>query len=268
MKTWKSTLILLQLLFSLFSCGKHASAELPILPDPLSDGGIDLPLVNVTMTSTMGVKTVLATLDTGTSGIMVSSKLFGVKDHDVIGVITCFDNKVCTNELGAEALETYFSKVDGIQAILGIPVLTTQPVEIDHLKSVRIGALQDDCHASAIPFTLDMTGRPTLDTIQVTGVSLDTVLIDTGSVYDILSKADSQKLPADVLANAMPETFCDIYGCMPGAFLTTSPSVCVGDTCATDVQVKYPAFNSIGMSFLSRYRARFDFSKNILQLCE
>jgi len=247
---------------SLAACGQP-TAQLPIVPASVDGVAVDLPVVQVTV----GTRTVLALIDTGTSGIVVSSKLFGVPDSSEILVIICFGS-LCTGELWAEALETSFSTIDGIQMIVGMTALGTQPLEIDHTQSVRLGALRADCNAPAIPFVIDSTGRPTVAAVQVAGASVADALVDTGSVYSLLSSAGSQDLPASALADATPATLCTIDGCSAGAFVATSPTMCIDTSCAADVQVKYPAYVSVGISFLSRYRARFDFSKNTLQLCD
>ena len=178
---------------SLAACGQgEPAAQLPIVPASVNGAAVDLPVVQVTV----GTRTVLALIDTGTSGVVVSSKLFGVPDGSGIVVSICFDT-VCTGELLAEALETSFSTIDGIQMIVGMTALATQPLEIDHTESVRLGALRADCNAPAIPFVIDSTGRPIVAAVQVAGGSVADALIDTGSVYSLLSSAGVRtSLPA------------------------------------------------------------------------
>jgi hypothetical protein len=246
----------------LVECGKP-SANLPVVSATVDGTAVALPVVQVTV----GGKTLLALIDTGTSGVVVSSKLYGVTDDSMLIQSICF-GAVCTDNLWVEAIETPFSTIDGIQMIVGMTALGTQALEIDHLQSVRLGALPADCNAPAIPFVIDSSGRPFVAAVQIAGASTPSALIDTGSVFSLLDAASSQDLPSNARADATPTTGCNINGCAPGFFVATSPTMCVGASCAANVPVKYPAYVAVGTSFLSRYRARFDFSGKTLRLCD
>jgi hypothetical protein len=60
-----------------------------------------------------------------------------------------------------------------------------------------------------------------------------------------------------------------VDGCQTGvAFTSELPSYCVGSQCESDLTVKYPVFDAVGMTFFARRRAMFDFSASALWFCE
>jgi hypothetical protein len=241
-----------------------ATADLAVVPSTVDGTPVSLPAVR----AKVGDRTLLALIDTGSSGVVVSSKLYGVDDGSLIELPSVCLGEVCSQALEALARETPFSTVSGIQMIVGMSVLRHQTLEIDHALRVRLGALPTGCSAQALPLVLDAWSRPFVDAIQVAGSSAPNALVDTGSVYSLLDAPSSASLPAAVLAGATATSFCNIDGCTPGAFVITSPSMCMGASCSTNVAIKYPAYVGVGMSFLSRYRVLFDFSKGSVQLCD
>jgi hypothetical protein len=241
-----------------------ASADLAVIPATVEGTSVDLPAVR----ATVGDKTLLALIDTGSSGVVVSSKLYGVTDGSLIELPSVCLGEVCSQAVQALARETPFSTIDGIQMIVGMSVLRHQTLEVDHALRVRLGNLPSSCSAQTFPLVLDAWSRPFVDAIEVAGSSAPNALVDTGSVYSLLDAQSSQNLPAAVLAGGIAASFCNVDGCTAGAFVITSPSMCIGTSCATNVAIKYPAYVGVGMSFMSRYRVLFDFAKGSLRLCD
>ena len=255
------------LLPTLLACSSPpvpTSVDLPVLPATVAGVVQTLPVVQV---SAFGA-TRLALIDTGTSGAAISSSLMGVTSGSHLVDSICL-GAFCSKDVWVDALDSPFTTPDGIQMIIGMEVLQQWPLEIDHCQRVRVGALADDCDVPDIPFVLDSTNRPFVTALVVDGVATPSALVDTGAVYTTLDATGSGALPSALRAEATAARLCTIDGCTDGGYsLVDSPTVCLGGSCAPQVAVKYPVYDAIGISFLVRFRVRFDFSAATLRLCD
>jgi predicted aspartyl protease len=225
---------------------------------------VTLPVVQVTAS---GV-TRRALVDTGTTGVVISSSLLGVSDGATVVIDSICFGDVCTGALYALALDTPFSTPDGIQIIVGMSVLSLWQLEIDHDKRVRIGSLAGECDGPAVGFTLDATNQPTVSGLSVAGVAVGSAVVDTGGVYTLLAASTAAELPSAVSAGAVDAGLCTADGCTSGYAIVDAPEVCLGGACAASVAVKYPVDDSVGNSLLSRFRVRFDFGAKTLRFCD
>ena len=232
-------------------------ALLEIEPDDLQ-----LPIVR----GTIDGRPARMLIDTGASATIVSAALLGVPPDQGTRTTVCL-GPVCWSQLGVWAADTPFSQPPPapIQAVLGINPLGGQVIDLDHGRTLALWAEAPRCGTHQ-PLGLDDEGRPMLEA-RLDDQPLGPVLLDSGARYSLLDAGSAAS--ASYLAEQATETgACSIDGCTSGgSFVSVARKLCAGDHCLADVEVKYPAWNAIGGSFLRRVRLIADLRRATAQLC-
>jgi hypothetical protein len=208
-------------------------------------------------------------IDTGASATIVSASLLGVAPDQGVRVQSLCLGPVCWSQLGVWAADTPFSRPEpgAIQAVVGMNPLGQLVLDLDHGRTLALWAVAPDCGTAALPLRFDDEGRPLLEA-RLDEQPLGPVLLDTGSRYSLLD-ADSAAA-AGYLDEAATETgACSIAGCSSGgSFVSVARQFCGGPRCLSDVEVKYPAWNAIGGSFLRRVRMVLDLPGATVRMCD
>jgi hypothetical protein len=206
-------------------------------------------------------------IDTGASATIVSAALLGVPPDQGVRVTVCLGT-VCLPQLGVWAADTPFSQPPPapIQAVVGINPLDRFAIDLDHGRTVALWDQAPDCGAARQGLRLDDEGRPLLEA-RLDDHPLGPVLLDSGARYSLLGP-DSARTAGYLEQGATETDACSIAGCTDGGYyLSVARQLCVGDHCLADVEVKYPAWNAIGGSFLRRVRLIADLPGNTAQIC-
>jgi hypothetical protein len=233
---------------------------LPILPDPN-----DLPVVE----GTINGRPARLLIDTGTSSTIVSAAFLGVAPDAGTRLASLCLGRQCWRDLGIWAADTLFSRpeADAINGIVGMSPLVNHVVELDRGRTLTLSAtVPGPCAAPTQPLVLNADGVP-LVPAAVDGRGIGDVLLDTGARYTLLSAAVAAQ--ADYLAGGATETgACSINGCTTGgSFVATVRRFCAGPTCLDKVEVKYPAWDAVGGTFLRRVRMVADFPRRTVAFC-
>jgi hypothetical protein len=91
------------------------------------------------------------------------------------------------------------------------------------------------------------------------------MLLDSGSKYTLLSQETADKITY-LKDNEQPAQGCSVKGCKDGFFTSTVRKLCVGDDCLDNVEVKYPVWDALGMSFLGKYKTTVKMETGCLEL--
>ncbi len=213
-------------------------------------------------------KAVRLLVDTGAEMSVLSPSLVGGADRTLVQVDLCV-GELCLKNETVYLWETPFSSATGDHAhgFIGMRTLKDFSVDFDRGASVGFALGSSPCSGPSVPMIFTEYGRPTV------GVSLGSqpptdVAVDTGSSYTLLGQASFDAHSADI-SGSTPASVCTVNGCTDGAAFTAGiASYCVGPVCESAVPIKYPVFDAVGMSFVSRRNARFDFPAATLAFCE
>jgi hypothetical protein len=206
-------------------------------------------------------------IDTGASATIVSATLLGVRPDQGVRATVCL-GPLCLSQLGVWAADTPFSQPPPapIQALVGINPLGSFVLDLDHGRTVALWEEAPDCGTTRHGLRPDDEGRPLLEA-RLDDRALGPVLLDSGARYSLLD-ADSTDSAGYLDEQAMETGACSIAGCTAGgSFLSVARRLCAGDHCLSDVEVKYPAWNAIGGSFLRRVRLIADLPRGTAQIC-
>lgn len=206
-------------------------------------------------------------LDTGAEATVLSPGLLGVADETLASADEICFGELCLQNEPVYAWETPFSTSigDGPNGFVGMHTLGELRFEIDGANA-RLALGGESCSGTSVPLVFDQYGIPSVD---VTAHTLPTasVPIDTGATYTLFSEATATALDA-ALEVKEPAPLCTVNGCQPtGAFTSVVPSYCVGSECETNVPVKFPAFDAVGMTYFARRHVAFDFAGSKLWFC-
>lgn len=175
----------------------------------------------------------------------------------------------CFLNVSLYAIDTPFSSPDQgeINGIIGMHLLQHFVVELLYLETVQLKFEQGACEGVYMPLEYDHTGRPKAD-ITIDGIRFDDMLLDTGGTYTAVGRSGMKMLQAYVFDSAQEVGLCTIDGCSEaGAFLSSVNEVCLFDTCAANVQIKYPVWDAVGNTYFSNFRVAFDFPGNRFGYC-
>lgn len=211
---------------------------------------------------------VVLLLDSGASHNMLYGPKFGLRP----GTLWTVD-RVCVNEMCVEDVPFTVSDAqilngagaDDPQVILGVPFLSGMVITFDHARKIHINAEPHVCPGEAIALTPGASGRPHLD-ITINGEAFPRVLLDTGAARTVLSAEDAEALQPGLRAHEQPTEICTLTQCQHG-YLSQVREICVGDVCEQDVEVKYPVWTAVGMSFLGKDRYALAVGKHQLVRC-
>ncbi len=202
-------------------------------------------------------------IDTGASGPVISAKFLGRPSEAWAWVDLCL-GPLCLDAIHVWSKDTTFSQPgrEDINGVIGMRVLQHFVLELDHALTLTMGRARSLCEGDVQPIQW-REGRPYVR-VLVDGVE-QWVLLDTGAFYTLLSQQTSQAI--HYLGEHAQETSgCDVVGCKDsGNFVSTLRQYCVGQSCTTDLPVKYPVWDALGMSYLKRYA--FSFGANQFVLC-
>jgi hypothetical protein len=213
-------------------------------------------------------KAVELLLDTGAEATVLSPSLLGVANETLASADEICFGALCLQNEPVYAWETPFSSAsgDGPSGFVGMHTLKELRFELDgSVALLELGG--DACSGTSVPLVFNQYGIPMVDVTAHTLPSAS-IPIDTGATYTLFSQATSDALDA-ALEPKEPAPLCTVNGCQPnGAFTSLVPSYCVGTECETDVPVKFPAFDAVGMTYFARRHVQFDFSASSLWFCE
>ncbi len=231
---------------------------------PILDDAQGMPVV----AGTLNDAPVRLLLDTGASRTILSATRLGQAAKGYYVIRSLCVGTLCLNHATVWAMDSVFSApaAGAINGLIGMDVLGAFLVEIDHGRSVRFSANAAACAGSAVPLSLDESGRP-LVAAAVDGKSLGPILLDTGALYTLFAATTAAELPY-LAESAVAATGCGINGCVDDQFTSRARQVCVGEVCLADVPVKYPAWDAVGDSFLFQRRVALDFPRQRLVFCE
>jgi hypothetical protein len=238
-------------------CGTSATAKVVS-----SDGS---PVVDARLNG----KPVRLLIDTGAEMTVISSKFLGAPDRTVTAVDELCVGSLCLKKEPVYAWETPFSNAEGADShgFVGMRTLTDFSLSLDHGTSVGLVFGASPCAGDSVPLTFTAQGTPLVSASADGQAAADTP-VDTGSVYTLLGQSTVDALPPASVSPSTPSSLCTVDGCQDsGAFIASLPSYCVGSVCETGLDVKFPVFDAVGMSFLSQRTARFDFPDKQLTFC-
>ncbi len=209
-------------------------------------------------------------LDTGAESTVLSSTLLGSADQVVTRVSELCIGELCLENEEVYAWETIFSTASGPgpAGFVGMRTLREFGFELDSGAYAGLSLGQPSCAGTATPLAMNEYGIPS---VEVTPHTLPTssMTIDTGATYTLLSQASVDGLDPASLEPQAPAPLCTVNGCQDGvAFTASLPSYCVGVTCESNLGVKFPAFDAVGMTFFARRRVLFDFADALLWFCD
>ncbi len=199
-------------------------------------------------------------MDTGASSIVVSAALLGLRDRAWHTLAELCIGELCIDEatVWAEDNQLVTATPGDLQVhgLIGMSLLRYGVLELDHGRTIRFGFRDEVCAGTAIPVSFDDSGRP-LAAAAIDGAGLGPVLLDSGALYTVLADQTVDRLAPYLRDSAMPTTACDVSGCNQSASLGLLREVCVGTQCEQMVDVKFPVWDAIGNSFLTRGRYAF-----------
>jgi predicted aspartyl protease len=207
-------------------------------------------------------------VDTGAEMTTISSALLGATDKTVVIVDELCLGDLCLRGEPVYAWETPFSSgdADAINGFVGMRTLKDFTVIYDHGTSITIEHGSMECAGDSVPIELDEYGIPRVEA-RVGSLASVSIPVDTGSTFSVIGPASAEALGAGLDPKTLA-SLCTVDGCQNGvAYTAALSSYCVGSACENDVTVKFPVFDAVGMSFLSRLEARFVFPEKVLQLC-
>ncbi|MEZ4222972.1 MAG: hypothetical protein R3B13_18660 [Polyangiaceae bacterium] len=225
------------------ACGSDAEPEggrerdLPIVRDdgwPVVEGKVN-------------GRTLRLLIDTGAEQTVISSAWLGLPDQVLTKARPLCLGELCLDGEPIYAWETPFSSVQGeVNGFVGMSTLGRYVVEFKQGKSVRIG--DELCAGDEVQLGFTSYGAPTVPA-TVEALPLDDVVIDSGSLYTLLSQSTSDAL---AIAGAQQDV-CTVNGCSD-AVLGQVETYCVGSICENAVKVKFPLFDAVGARWLARRR--------------
>lgn len=209
-------------------------------------------------------------VDTGAQASVVSASWLGVA-----GVGWQRTSELCFGELcfhGEQvyAEDTEFSQPDPerTNGFIGMRTLQHLAVELEGASSVTFSREPPGCSGAPHVLTYNTADQPLID-VTIDGHDLPATPIDTGSTFSVLSQASFSLLEPYVAEQSQPADLCTVDGCQTGVAHTSSVNqYCVAGVCRSAVPVKYPVFDGVGTSFLTRTTALFDFPHSTLTFCE
>lgn len=231
------------------------------LPFTSSDG-------SARVAATVNGKDVELLLDTGAEATVLSPSLMGVADETLANVDEICFGDLCLENEPIYAWETPFSAAsgEGTNGFVGMHTLKHLGLALDHAESATLSRYAEPCTGTSVPLGFDEHGIPLVDVSPHT-LPASNISIDTGATYTLLSQATSDALEA-ALTDPQPAPLCTVAGCQAtGAFTAVLSSYCVGNECENDLDVKFPAFDAVGMTYFGRRRVVFDFEGSSLWFC-
>ncbi len=234
---------------------------------------ITLPVVSDDQTPVVQAlvngKPVRLLLDTGAEKTTLSSTLLELPDQVLARLPELCLGKMCLRREEIYAWDSKFSAAaEGeINGFIGMSTLRDFGLTLDHGTEVDLELGGAPCAGQALSLSYTDYGSPEID-VTVDTESQSGVVIDTGATFTLLSQATVASLEPTHLEPKKPASLCTVNGCTDGvAFTAELPVYCAGAVCENDVPVKFPVFDAVGSSFLSRRRAAFDFAGNQLVFC-
>jgi predicted aspartyl protease len=206
-------------------------------------------------------------LDTGAEATVLSPGLLGVADETLGSAEEICFGEMCLQNEPIYAWETPFSSAsgEGPSGFIGMHTLKELRFELDGTQAtLALGG--GACSGTSVELVFSEFGIPMVDVTAHT-LPVASIPIDTGATYTLFSQATSDALGV-ALEPKEPAPLCTVDGCQPnGAFTSLVPSYCIGSECETDVSVKFPAFDAVGMTYFARRHVQFDFSDSLLRFC-
>ena len=238
-------------------CGPE-SVRLPVLD------GHDSPVIAATIDG----RPARLLIDTGADKTVISSQFLEAPDESGLRADVCLGD-VCVESEPVWAWETPFSSADGdITGFVGMLTLRPFVVSLDRGAFVEIRNGGAPCGGDAFELGQTEFGTPLVD-VSIEGHGPSDVALDTGGTYTTLSQATADLLGAPLLDGSEPASLCTVEGCEENAARTsTVASYCVGERCADDVRVKFPVWDGVGNTFLSRYEVDLDFVEDRIVFCD
>jgi hypothetical protein len=207
-------------------------------------------------------------LDTGAEATVLSPSLLGVDDETLANADEICFGDLCFENEPVYAWETPFSSASGTgpSGFIGMHTLEHLGLGLDRGETATLSQSGEPCTGTSVAVSFNQYGIPLVDVTPHTLPAMN-VSIDTGATYTLFSQATSDAL-GTALAEAEPAPLCTVNGCQAsGAFIALVPSYCVAGECETDLPVKYPAFDAVGMTYFARRRVEFDFRGSALRFC-
>jgi hypothetical protein len=208
-----------------------------------------------------------ALIDTGAGGTFASATFLGA-DVGWKHVRSLCLGDVCVLETMVWAEDTEITPPnpgpDRVDVIVGTNILADAVVELDRGESIRIAFGGQPCAGEALAVELDEHLRP-FAPVTASDVSIERALLDTGSRYCLLGRAEVDA--AGGLSNAAPDELCTLDGCVP-AVRGEIGELCVGGSCEPGVTVKTPGGPIVGDSFFNRARYAFDLGSARMIRCD
>jgi len=204
----------------------------------------------------------LLLLDTGAAATVISAELLGVADGDGVWLDDLCLGEMCFSAFRIWARNTNFSSAEPgkLAGVVGVDLLGGMQVELDRGQRVKLGVGLAPCRGEH--------GRPFLP-VRAAGVELEPVLLDTGASWTMLGPEASERLEDELAEDLAAASFCDIEGCRDDqAFTSTLRSYCLGAACEADVPVKFPTWDAVGATWLTRRRVFVDLAESSLVVCD
>jgi len=173
----------------------------------------------------------------------------------------CFRNETVS------AVTTEFSSVapGKTNGMIGMTTLKDFVVSLYRDRTVGLTLHGTACIGKVVPTYPDPAGIHRLD-VRVGDHIYAQVPLDTGATRVLLSGSSAEQLRGE-LSNVEPAPICNVKGCSEKGFRAELSEYCIGETCSTDVPVKYPVWDTAGLAMLSRFRVDLDLPHNRVVFC-
>jgi hypothetical protein len=208
-------------------------------------------------------------VDTGASRTVISSTLLGVADQTGALSSVCVGD-LCFPREPVWAWDTPFSDAapDAINGFIGMSTLQYLLVGIDHADRVILDSVGTGCRGAASPITFtDPGGTPLVD-VRAGTLPEATLALDSGSLFTVLDPTTATALGAE-LSEVAPASLCTVDGCKDQTASTaTLRTYCVFGVCTENLPVKFPIWDAVGLSYLSRFRVDLDFPRKRFVYCD
>jgi predicted aspartyl protease len=209
-------------------------------------------------------------VDTGADTTVISSQFLAVADQSSRWLDELCLGDYCLAREAIFAWETPFSSMvaGAPQGFVGMSTLAHLSVSFAFGKQLTIGDGGDGCSGHSVALTLSEVGTP-LAAIRLDGSDFGDMTIDTGAARSVLAQATVDRLGGYLKDQAVPTSSCTVFGCSDNsAYLGRVQELCVGDVCARDVEVKFPAWDAVGANWLAGHNVRFDFRQRAVIFCD
>jgi hypothetical protein len=198
-------------------------------------------------------------IDTGASTTLLAP---GLASRGTV-VDICLTESVCLNNLPVQSYSSTYSnsKPDYYNGLIGWDILSKLVSNLDY-KAARL-SFGNSGGRFTVPFSLDAAGRPQAP-IEINGVDMGMMLLDTGSSYVRVTDQQRRDLGAAFVAVGTEVSLT--MGAPETTSLSAPLPVCVGAACESGVTLQKANWPAIGGSFFRNFYVTIDGPGRVFRL--